>query len=110
MSRSALLIHAHPYPKRSHAGRALLAAVRDLPGVTVRSLYDEYPDFAIDAEGERAKVVAADVLVWQCPFYWYGVPSLLSLWFEKVLTPGFARFGLRIDWESTQSPAAAAVQ
>ena len=68
----------------------MLRAVRELAGVSVRSLYDLYPDFAIDEDVERETLGAADIVVWQHPFYWYGVPSLLSLWFEKVLAPGFA--------------------
>lgn len=90
MARTVLVIYAHPYPDRSRAGRALLAAVSDLPGVSVRSLYDLYPDFAIDVERERQALSVADVLVWQCPFYWYGMPSLLHLWIEKVLGNGWA--------------------
>jgi putative NADPH-quinone reductase len=88
--RSIVVIHAHPYPQRSRAGRVLLEAIRDLPGLSVRSLYDRYPDFAIDVEAEQEALRSADVIVWQCPFYWYGVPALLQLWFEKVLEHGFA--------------------
>jgi glutathione-regulated potassium-efflux system ancillary protein KefF len=84
------LVYAHPYPDRSRANRALLATVRDMQGVEVRSLYDLYPDFGIDVEAERAALLRADVLVWQCPFYWYGVPSLLHQWIEKVLAHGWA--------------------
>jgi glutathione-regulated potassium-efflux system ancillary protein KefF len=90
VSRSVLIVYAHPYPDRSRAGRALLAGVRDMEGVSVRSLYDLYPDFAIDVELERRVLSEADVLVWQCPFYWYGMPSLLHLWIEKVLGHGWA--------------------
>src|SRR4051812_17901033 len=85
-----LVIHAHPYPHRSRAGRTLLTAIEDLPDLTIRSLYDRYPDYAIDVESEQAALREADVIVWQAPFYWYGVPSLLNLWFEKVLVDGFA--------------------
>ena len=114
MSR-VLALWAHPYPHRSRAGRALIDAVRDLPFVAVRSLYDLYPDFAIDIEAEQEAVNAASVLVWQSPFYWYGVPSLLHLWFEKVLTAGWAYgssahalVGKRVLWVTTTgtSPAA----
>ena len=28
--------------------------------------------------------------MWQHPIYWYTVPALLKLWFEKVLAVGFA--------------------
>ncbi|MBI2393291.1 MAG: NAD(P)H-dependent oxidoreductase [Deltaproteobacteria bacterium] len=90
MSGSALIVFAHPYPDRSRAGRVLLDAVRDVPRASVRSLYGLYPDFAIDVEAERAALLAAQSVVWLCPFYWYGVPALLHLWFEKVLAHGWA--------------------
>lgn len=85
-----LVILAHPYLDRSHANRALGRAFEGLESVAVRSLYDLYPDFAIDAEAERAALAAASVVVWQHPIYWYTVPALLKLWFEKVLTHGWA--------------------
>jgi glutathione-regulated potassium-efflux system ancillary protein KefF len=85
-----VLIYAHPYPDRSRANRVLLDRVRDVTGLEVRSLYDLYPDFAIDVEAEREALVRADVVVWQGPFYWYGLPALLHLWIEKVLGHGWA--------------------
>lgn len=84
------LVFAHPYPRRSRANRALLDAVRDLSGVELRSLYDEYPDFDIDVAREQALLVEARVVVWQHPIYWYSVPGLLKHWFDKVLVRGFA--------------------
>lgn len=90
MSRSINLVHCHPYPDRSRAGRILLDAVSGMPGVNVRSLYNLYPDFDIDVQAEQEALTAADLVVWQGPFYWYGVPALLSLWFEKVLAEGWA--------------------
>lgn len=84
------LIYAHPYPDRSRANRAMLAGLRDLPDLEVRSLYDLYPDFAIDVEAEREALLRADIVVWQAPFYWYGLPALLHLWIEKVLAHGWA--------------------
>jgi glutathione-regulated potassium-efflux system ancillary protein KefF len=68
----------------------LLEGVRDLPGLEVRPLYSLYPDFDIDVQAEQQALVAADIVVWQGPFYWYGVPALMSLWFEKVLAQGWA--------------------
>lgn len=85
-----LLLYAHPLPRHSLAGRVLLDAVRDLPQVTVHSLYDAYPDFSIDAAAERQRIAAARLLVWQHPLYWYGPPALLKLWFEAVLVRGWA--------------------
>ncbi len=89
------LIYAHPHPRRSRAGAALLGAVADLPRLAVRSLYDLYPDFAIDAAAEQAALSASRLVIWQHPVYWYGVPALLKLWFETVLTAGWAYEGGR---------------
>ena len=48
------------------------------PIVEVRSLYDLYPDFAIDVEAEQAALLRADIVVWQHPLYWYSVPPLMQ--------------------------------
>jgi glutathione-regulated potassium-efflux system ancillary protein KefF len=90
MRRVILLLHAHPHPRRSLAGRALIDAVRDLPQVVIHSLYDVYPDFSIDTAAERERLTAARLIIWQHPLYWYGVPALLKLWFESVLMRGWA--------------------
>ena len=84
------VIYAHPHPLRSRAGRALLDAVRDLPGLAVHSLYDLYPDFSIDVAAEQRALAASRLVVWQHPLYWYSVPALLKLWFERVLAHGWA--------------------
>ena len=85
-----LIIHAHPYPQHSRACKALLNAVRDLPGLEVRALYDLYPDFDIDVAAEQAALARADLVVWLNPLYWYSVPSMLKHWFDVVLLRGFA--------------------
>lgn len=85
-----LVIFAHPYPDRSRANRALLDAVASLDGVVVRSLYDLYPDFAIDVEAEQQQLRDADAIVFLHPIYWYTAPALMKLWIEKVLCMGFA--------------------
>lgn len=90
MPRVILLLYAHPHPRQSVAGQALLSAVRDLPSVTIHSLYDAYPDFSIDAAAERQRLSAARLVIWQHPLYWYGVPALLKLWWESVLVRGWA--------------------
>jgi glutathione-regulated potassium-efflux system ancillary protein KefF len=85
-----LVLQAHPYPDRSRANRALARAIQGLEGLEVRSLYDLYPDFSIDVKEERRALLEARTVVWQHPIYWYAAPALLKLWFEKVLTVGFA--------------------
>lgn len=85
-----LIVHAHPYPRHSRACNALLAAVRELPGVEVRSIYDLYPDFDIDVAAEQQALIDADQVVWLHPLYWYSVPAMLKHWFDVVLLRGWA--------------------
>jgi glutathione-regulated potassium-efflux system ancillary protein KefF len=85
-----VVIHAHPYPSRSRACAALLAAIRDLPQLEVRSLYDLYPDFDVDIAAEQAALEGAGLVVWLHPLYWYTVPGLMKHWFDEVLVTGWA--------------------
>ncbi len=102
-----LVVYAHPYPQHSRAGKALLSAVRGLPDVTVRELYELYPDFHVDVAAEQAALARADTIVWQHPLYWYQSPALMVLWFEKVLTLDWAYgarhalAGKRVLWVTT---------
>jgi glutathione-regulated potassium-efflux system ancillary protein KefF len=84
------LIYAHPYAERSLANRELLNAIDDLDFIDRRPLYDLYPDFDIDADAERKRLEAVDLIVLQHPVYWYSMPALLKLWIDDVLTLGWA--------------------
>jgi len=85
-----VVIHAHPYPSYSRAGRALVDAIKSVPGIEIRSLYDLYPDFDIDTAAEQRALTAARLVVWLHPLYWYSPPALLKHWFDKVLERGWA--------------------
>ncbi len=83
-----VVIHAHPYPGHSRVCGALLDAIRPLPDLEIRSLYQRYPDFDIDVEAEQQALARADCVVWLHPCYWYSAPALLKHYFDKVLERG----------------------
>jgi glutathione-regulated potassium-efflux system ancillary protein KefF len=85
-----VVIYGHPYPKRSRACAALLAAIRDIPDLEVRPICDLYPDFDIDVQAEQAALERASLVVWLAPLYWYSVPAMMKHWFDEVLTGGWA--------------------
>ena len=86
-----LILFAHPRYEQSKINRALLAGIGNLAGVTVHDLYEEYPDFNVDIERERAIVLAHDIMVLHYPFYMYGAPALVKQWMDVVLEYGWAR-------------------
>lgn len=99
--RKVLCLYAHPNPGRSRANRRILESLQGLPGVTVRPLYDLFPEFYIDPRPEQELLAAHDALVLQHPFYWYSMPPLLKLWLDTVLEYGWA-YG-SVGGESTQA-------
>lgn len=90
MSNRILVILAHPDLAASRVNRAMVEAVRDLPGVTVHDLFAAYPDGTLDVAREQALVAAHDVLVFQHPLFWYSAPARLKEWQDKVLSWGWA--------------------
>ena len=61
-----LVLFAHPALEKSRVNRHLAAAVRELPGVTFRDLYEAYPEFDIDIQREQALLVEHDVIAVTC--------------------------------------------
>ena len=85
-----LVLFAHLAIGRSKINRALRDAVADLSRVRVHDLLETYPDFYIDAAREQALLRDADLVVFQHPIYWHGLPAIMKHWLDVVLTRGFA--------------------
>ncbi|KAG8437511.1 hypothetical protein GDO86_008279 [Hymenochirus boettgeri] len=43
-----------------------------------------------DIVEEQKKLEAADLVIFQFPLHWFGLPAILKGWFDRVLTQGFA--------------------
>lgn len=90
---SVLVVLAHPAWHRSRVHRRLAQAARALAPahpVEVCDLHGLYPDYAIDARAEQERLLRADLIVWQHPIHWYGMPALMKLWVDDVLAHGWA--------------------
>jgi len=85
-----LVLFAHPALEKSRVNRRLIRGLDQLPGVTLRDLYQLYPDFYIDIQQEQELLLMHDIVVWHHPLYWYSVPPLLKQWIDLVLEHGWA--------------------
>jgi glutathione-regulated potassium-efflux system ancillary protein KefG len=81
---------AHPTLESSMVNAQLLRIAQQMPSIEVIDLYEIYPNFMIDANVEQARLSAADVIIWQYPFYWYGAPAMLKQWMDNTFAYGFA--------------------
>ena len=84
------ILYFHPLSHKSRINSALLQSVKDMEGITIQHMYDQYPDFHIDVKAEQKLLLEHDIIIWQHPFYWYSSPSLLKEWIDLVLEHGFA--------------------
>lgn len=48
----------------------------------------EVGGFAPDLEAEIAKIEAADLMIWQFPLWWFGLPAILKGWVDRVFAMG----------------------
>jgi len=85
-----LIIFAHPRFEESRINRALIATAHAADDVTIRDLYELYPDFNIDIQAEQIELLKHDTIIWHHPFYWYSCPPLLKHWIDLVLEYNWA--------------------
>ncbi len=86
-----LMISGHPNLKDSVSNSKIIDEFKKLcPEAEIRYLDKLYPDFRIDVKNEQDSLRAADVIIFEFPFYWYSIPALLKKWYEDVMTHGFA--------------------
>ena len=85
-----LVIYAHPEPHHSIANQVMIKKISSLEHVTILDLYATYPDFYIDVQAERQRLLEHDVIVFQHPLFMYSCPALLKEWMDRVLAKGFA--------------------
>lgn len=52
------------------------------------TLASEQAGFAPDLEAEIAKLEACDLLLFQFPLWWFGLPAILKGWVDRVLVMG----------------------
>lgn len=86
-----LVIYGHPDYQNSFANKTILEEFqKNVPDAEIRNIVELYPDGKIDIETEQKKLLDADVLIFEFPFWWYSCPSAMHNYLEKVFTRGFA--------------------
>ena len=87
--KKVLIVSGHSNIQHDSVVNSLILK-QALPQVEIDSLCELYPDFKIDVAAEQAKLLEADVIVFQFPLYWFAKPSILQRWEEEVFLHGFS--------------------
>lgn len=87
---NTLIVSGHPRLSHSTSNRLIIEHLINKPGITVFDILTNYPNGDVDVVAEQKKLMAADLVILQFPFVWYGMPSHMKAWVEKVFSFGFA--------------------
>ena len=86
-----LVVAGHPDLPHSVANATILEELaRAFPQAAIRKLCETAPGGQFDVAAEQQALQAADLIVWQFPFWWFSMPWLLKKWQDDVLLYGFA--------------------
>lgn len=90
--KNILIVSGHTDLNKSFANKIIMNELQQrlLPQAEFVMLDKLYPDFRIDVTTEQQRLVNADIIILQFPFYWYGIPSLMKRWIEDTFTHGFS--------------------
>ena len=89
--KNILIVAGHTYPEFSVGNRAISQLLLEkYPQAQVSDLIKLYPDYQIDIEKEREKLLWADVIIIQSPLFWYSMSSIAMRWLEEVFAHGWA--------------------
>lgn len=89
--KNFLIVSGHTNLDDSFANKIILNRLKEiLPEAEYLYLDKLYPDFKFDVKKEQERLVKADVIVLQFPFFWYSAPSLMHKWIEDVFEHGFS--------------------
>lgn len=83
--KKTLVLFAHPFLEFSVNNKELTNFYERHQHYTFRDLYEDYPDFHIQAFRERKRIVNYDRYIFHFPLIWFGMPPLLRLWLDEVV-------------------------
>ena len=88
--KKILILFAHPALEKSRVHKKLIRKAKQISGIFINDLYEQYPDLDIDIEREKRLLLQHDIIIWQHPFYWYSAPAVIKQWQDLVLEHGWA--------------------
>lgn len=89
--KNILVVSGHTDLNNSFANKTILERLTELlPEAVYVYLDREYPGYSFDVPKEQQRLMDADVIVLQFPFFWYSVPSIMKKWIEDVFVHGFS--------------------
>lgn len=88
-----LVLLFHPEFQNSTINKKMYDTINGIRDVTIRNMYELYPDFKIDVKQEQKYMEDADRIILQFPIRWYSSPALLKQWEDDVFEAGWAYMG-----------------
>jgi glutathione-regulated potassium-efflux system ancillary protein KefG len=85
--KKILVISGHPNMENSVFTKQILEKFKTQSNITINQLVENK---TLDVAKEQDLLINHDVIVFQFPLWWYGVPSVMKNYIDKVFGWGFA--------------------
>ncbi|MFW0756377.1 NAD(P)H-dependent oxidoreductase [Pseudomonas sp. H11T01] len=90
--KEVLIVSGHPHlDEESFSNRIILERLTGLlPKADILRLDRAHNHYEFDIKQEQERLKKADVIVFQFPMFWYGLPALMKKYIDDVFEHGFA--------------------
>lgn len=90
--KEVLIVSGHPsLDEESFSNRIILECLTHLlPEADILRLDRAHHHYEFDISLEQERLKKADVIVFQFPMFWYGLPALMKKYIDDVFAHGFA--------------------
>jgi len=90
--KEVLIVSGHPnLDEESFSNRIILECLTNfLPKADIVRLDRAHTHYEFDISLEQERLKKADVIVFQFPMFWYGLPALMKKYIDDVFAHGFA--------------------
>ena len=86
-----LVVTGHTHENNSVGNKEIIKLLKTkYSNAKFDNLTKLYPNYKIDIEKEREKLLWADIIIIQSPLFWYSMTSLIMKWLEDVFEHGWA--------------------
>lgn len=89
--KKILIVTGHTHADDSVGNKKIVSILQKrYPNAQLDDLHVLYPDYDIDIDKEKEKLLWADTVIIQSPLFWYSMTSLIMRWLEEVFEHGWA--------------------
>ena len=88
--KKTVVISGHPDIEDGYSNKIIISELKKNNNIEIIELASVVKDSGFDITAQQQKLLNADNIVFQFPWYWYSIPGIMKIWLDKVFSFNFA--------------------